>query len=153
MSKSDHFSLEKVLTVKSLSEELLAIDLRKTRDQLREDHRRLSNLEEVKESALLQKPKAEETLSLFDLQVSAGYINGLNTSIADQRKKAHASEKNVAKKRQELLAAAKAKRVLEKLKEKYLERQAREAKKTEQKKQDETAITAAFRNTNRDRLA
>ncbi|MFQ6604291.1 MAG: flagellar export protein FliJ [Fidelibacterota bacterium] len=146
MSKSDQFSLEKVLNVKSLREELLEIDLRKTKDELKEAQRRLSKLENVKDSALLHHAKPETTHSLFDLQVSAGYINGLNATIADQRKKTSASTVKVANKRRELLAAAKAKKVLEKLKEKYLERQAREAKKAEQKKQDEQAITAAGRN-------
>lgn len=146
MSKTYQFPLQKVLNVRAISEEALAVDLKKSKDKLAEEQNYLSDIENNKESALKDaNATPNNNISLLDFQISMNYLNGLNQTMADQKSRIMESAKNVDLKRSALVTATKAKKILEKLKERHTANYLSKKKKDTLKVENEIAITAVQR--------
>ena len=133
MPKVFQFSLQKVLNLREMVENTRAQKLKKSQAVLKNEQTRLNDIKNKKADFFegSQTQGSEEQISITDLQISQGYLDHLNKKIEDQTSIVSESLEKVAADRQEVLAAAKEKMILDKLKE----RQQSQHQKTLRKKE------------------
>ncbi len=142
-SRSGAFPLQKVLEFRKHLEDLQAIKLGKAQAEKIEADARLERLKRNKEDTLesaARELNRRKTLDLQQLKIQKDYLESLNGKIVEQTQEVFKLEEKVEKNRQELSEAMKERKTVEKLKERFLERQKTENKRRENQKTDEVAI-------------
>ena len=142
-SRSGAFPLQKVLEFRKHLEDLQAIKLGRAQAEKIEADARLERLKRNKEDTLesaARELNRRKTLDLQQLKIQKDYLESLNGKIVEQTQEVFKLEEKVEKNRQELSEAMKERKTVEKLKERFLERQKTENKRRENQKTDEVAI-------------
>lgn len=143
MSKGFNFSLEKVLEIRQYQENKQALKLHNSKKVLKTEEQKLDTLKDNKKSTINhQKNKTvkDYTININELRITQDYLNQLNTYIEQQNKRVRDSDAAVRGELQRLKEAVKDKKIVEKLKERYLDEFKKSKNLQENKMQDEIAI-------------
>jgi len=143
MSKGFNFSLEKVLEIRQFQENKQAVKLHKSKKVLKSEEQKLDTLKDSKETTIKnQKNKTDKdyTININELRITKDYLNQLNKHIEQQNKKVLESDAAVKGELECLHEAVKDKKVVEKLKERYLDEFKKSKSQEENKQQDEIAV-------------
>ncbi len=143
MAKAFNFSLQKVLDVRQTLENKQAIELNKAQVALHREQDKLNDLQQEKHQRLEPergKDNAKQSINLNALRVNNDYIYQLNEKIRHQSHEVKKPDEQVSAEREKLLHAARDKKVVELLREKYLANYKKLRNSEENKTQDEVAI-------------
>jgi flagellar FliJ protein len=142
MNKTAHFPLQKVLNFRQTIEDTCGVTLQQTQSLLHREEQKLGDLENHKNLILNDNPKdleEEKLLTTTTLIQTIDYIMQLNDKIEAQHNHVKKTSQKVEKNRKEYIQAAKNRKTIEKLKEKYLTEYHKEAGKKERFKESEIA--------------
>ncbi|HEX3031766.1 MAG TPA: flagellar export protein FliJ [Bacillota bacterium] len=144
-----HFRLESVLEVRRHQEDMQKQVLSQKLNQLDLSQRQLQELFGKRQQHFARIRELQMgQLNIRELEVSGDYVLVLEEEIANQELKVRFCEEQVELARAELLEIVKARKILEKLKEKHYEEYHLEALREDQKLIDEMAGVAFYRQDN-----
>ncbi len=137
------FKLDKLLFYRKKKEELISRDVSNIRSEIRRMEDEVKGLER-KGDEVASKLKEFEGSSedVWSFLSSYYYLELTRRRIEDLKEKIALAEERLEEKRKELVEASKSRKVVEKLKSKWVEEFLREASKKEQKLIDEVSINA-----------
>lgn len=141
--KSEVFPLQKVLEFRKHLEDMRAIELGKVQAEKIKANVRLNQLETHKEEALESTNKevlSQKAVDLTQLKIRKDYLENLNGKIINQAQELEVLEEEVEKNREELSEAMKERKIVEKLKERFMKRKKAEDNRLENQKIDEVAV-------------
>ncbi len=141
--KSHIFPLQKVLEYRQYLEDLRAVELGKIQAEEFSANKRLSDLKSDKTEALdnvTKEIKENPRINLNDLKLQNDYLEDLHHKIEHQNKTVQQLKSEVEKNRQQLQEAVKERKMVEKLKDQFKERQKHHLDRIENQRIDEIAI-------------
>jgi len=143
MTKIHPFPLQKVLDYRQTVEDTKTLALQKSKADLQREEAKYGDLE-LRKNTVLENAQAEhqntEHISVTNLQQSTDYIAQLNTQLKQQSDQVRKSHQEVEEIMEKLLSASRDRKIIEKLKEKFVTESRREFLKKEEQKEGEVAI-------------
>jgi len=142
MHKTTQFPLQKVLNYRQTIEDTRGIILKQAQSLLHREEQKLDDLENHKDSVLNNNQKniqEEKLLTTTTLLQTMDYIVQLNDKIEAQHNHVKKTSRKVEKNRNEYIQASKNRKVIEKLKEKFLTEYHKDFRKKELKQESEIA--------------
>ncbi len=140
------FRLQSVLKFRRNMERHHVQEISKLRMGLAEEERRLSRfMEEVKTAADHLVEEAGKGIDPREAALYRSYIISARTRIREQEGRILSLERNIEKKRSELISASREKKVMEKLKEKDHKRYLINQRRADQKEMDDYAVKGYVR--------
>ena len=140
------FRFETVLRYRRRIEEQKQRELAGVQRRLLAETARLSYLEERRERARAAVDRERSRgMRLRDLALYDAYLEGLAAEVVLQRRRVYELHAEAERRRGELLEASRAKKVLEKLKERYREQERRDRERRERIRNDEIAAARYVR--------
>ena len=137
-----HFSLEPVLRHRKLIEEELQKETATTKRRLLSEQEKLLDLERAKNQCLRELQERQvEGIRALDISLYSDFIGQMTIQIGTQQKKISDIERNLAKKRNKLVQAMKARKTVEQIKKNRLSAYEKAVRLNEQKWIDEVALT------------
>lgn len=127
-----------------------AVELGKAQSEHDKEKNKLNDLKSEKNKALESAKNTyvkQQKLDLNRLRINDDYVSQLSTRISGQEKKVDSTANEVDKRRTDLLHAARDKKVVEMLKDRYLDQYKRLRNQEEAKKEGEVAIRMQNRKT------
>lgn len=149
MTKSFQFSLQKVLDVREIEEDMKTIELKKAQMTLQKEQQVLDGLHHEKDQVLQEHGKEKRNGRLMNssrLQQCMDYISQISSQIGAQEKLIHSHERIVEKNHNELLNAVKDKKIVEQLRKKDLLNYSKKNRRKEQTKENEVALRISQKN-------
>ena len=141
------FRLQKVLDYKQQVEDTKKQELFHLMKIFHEEEKVLIKLHELLLKKLSEfEEKQQGELDILELLFYSGYISRLNGEIEQQREKLKEIARQITQKREEVIAASKERRIMEKLREKKYKEFMKEESRREQKFLDEIGNNAFVRN-------
>ncbi len=135
------FSYQKILDVKQIQEDQKSTEVVLAQNELNEEQNTLSKLEKKKTNVLNNKNTSIDNTG--DMLRHNSYVNQVNSTIDNQKKQIQKKNKSLILKKDELLEAAKSRKILDKLKESDMKKFKNEQNKIEQKELDEIGAKIA----------
>jgi flagellar FliJ protein len=142
MNKTTQFPLQKVLNYRQTIEDTRGITLKQAQSLLHREEQKLDDLENHKDLVLNDNQKdyqEEKLLTTTTLLQTMDYIVQLNDKIEAQHNHVKKTSQKVEKNRDEYIQASKNRKMIEKLKEKYLTEYHKDFRKKELKQESEIA--------------
>jgi len=134
------FNLEPLLNHRRYQEEILQKELADLKIRLESENEKLWVLREKKRKTVLQLQKKQtEGRPASEIKLYIDFVEQLSAEMQAQRQKVLSAERDFSRKRQELVAAMKKRKILDRLKEKGLQAYEREQLKKERSMMDEVA--------------
>ena len=135
------FSYQKILDVKQIQEDQKSTEVVLAQNELNEEKKTLSKLHKKKTNVLNNKNTSIDNTG--DMLRHNSYVNQVNSTIDNQKKQIQKKNKSLILKKDELLEAAKSRKILDKLKESDMKKFKNEQNKIEQKELDEIGAKIA----------
>jgi flagellar FliJ protein len=143
------FTLEPVLNHRKIIEEELQKELADLKRRLVDEKRKLETYERAKSRSLAElQQKQEEGITAPEILLYESFIERLSRDLDKQKERVLGAEQKVDQKLEDLVAATKRRKTLDKLKEKGLEKYRRELLKNEQDFLNEVAVNRFNRRMN-----
>ena len=134
------FNLEPLLNHRRYQEEILQKELADLKIRLESENEKLWALREKKRKTVLQlQKKQSDGRPASEIKLYIDFVEQLFKEMEAQRQKVLSAERDFSRKRQELVAAMKKRKILDRLKEKGLQAYEREQLKKERSMMDEVA--------------
>ena len=134
------FNLEPLLNHRRYQEEILQKELADLKIRLESENEKLWALRDKKRKTVLQLQKKQtDGRPASEIKLYIDFVEQLSKEMVAQRQKVLSAERDFSRKRQELVAAMKKRKILDRLKEKGLQAYEQEQLKKERSMMDEVA--------------
>jgi len=134
------FNLEPLLNHRRYQEEILQKELADLKIRLESENEKLWALRKKKRNTVLQLQKRQtDGRPASEIKLYIDFVEKLSKEMDAQRQKVLSAERDFSRKRQELVAAMKKRKILDRLKEKGLQAYQKEQLKKERSVMDEVA--------------
>jgi flagellar export protein FliJ len=143
MAQTEPFRLQSVLNLKASMVESLEMEFARLRVAHQNEENILTSLEQALEeqSKSLRQKQGSGPIDLEEIQLRQSYLRFLDDHVAQQTVRVERSREQLETKRDELVKGMQEEQTLEKLRERHIQRQAKEVQRLEARDIDEIATT------------